>query len=87
MVPQSGSVELTINSKKTADLTAVQKTSNDTLHKEGNPQKVAKEVGCSQSAVSKHFNSKVKSVEEKGAHAAGVTAAWWVLSGKGHSKV
>ena len=37
---------------KTADLTVVQKTVIDTLHKEGKPQKViAKEVGCSQSAV------------------------------------
>jgi hypothetical protein len=37
---------------KTADLTFVQKTIIETLHKEGKPQKViAKEVGCSQSAV------------------------------------
>ena len=45
---------------KTADLTVVQKTIIDTLHKEGKPQKViAKEVGCSQSAVSKHINRKL----------------------------
>ena len=47
MVSQSGSVEFTIMGK-TADLTIVQKTIIDTLHKEGKPQKVmAKEVGCS----------------------------------------
>ena len=45
---------------KTADLTVVQKTIIDTLHKEGKPQKViAKEVGCLQSAVSKHINRKL----------------------------
>ncbi len=37
---------------KTADLTVVQKTTIDTLHKEGKTQKViAKEAGCSQSSV------------------------------------
>ncbi len=42
---------------KTADLTIVQKTIIDTLHKEGKPQTcIAKEAGCSQSAVSKHVN-------------------------------
>ncbi len=42
---------------KTADLTVVQKTIIDTLHKEGKPQTyIAKEAGCSQSAVSKHVN-------------------------------
>ncbi len=42
---------------KTADLTVVQKT---TLHKEGKPRTfIAKEVGCSQSAVSKHVNRKL----------------------------
>ncbi len=47
---------------KTADLTVVQKTTIDTLHKEGKTQKViAKEAGCSQSSVSKHINR-----EEKG---------------------
>ncbi len=36
---------------KTADLTVVQKTIIDTLHKEGKPQTfIAKEAGCSQSA-------------------------------------
>ncbi len=45
---------------KTADLTVVQKTIIDTLHKEGKPQTfTAKEAGCSQSAVSKHVNRKL----------------------------
>lgn len=66
MVSQSGSVEFTIMGK-TADLTVVQKTIIDTLHKEGKPQKViAKEVGCSQSAVSKHFNRKLSGREKCG---------------------
>ncbi len=42
---------------KTADLTVVQKTIIGTLDKEGKPQTlIAKEAGCSQSAVSKHVN-------------------------------
>ncbi len=42
---------------KTADLTVVQKTIIDTLHKEGKPQTfIAKEAVCSRSAVSKHVN-------------------------------
>ncbi len=45
---------------KTANLTVVQKTIIDTLHKEGKPQTfIAKEAGCSQSAVSKHVNRKL----------------------------
>ncbi len=45
---------------KTADLTVVQKTIIDTLHKEGKPQTfIFKEAGCSQSAVSKHVNRKL----------------------------
>ncbi|KAI2657184.1 Transposable element Tc1 transposase [Labeo rohita] len=45
---------------KTADLTVVQKTIIDTLHKEGKPQTfIAKESGCSQSAASKHVNRKL----------------------------
>ncbi len=45
---------------KTADLTVVQKTIIDTLHKEGKPQTfVDKEAGCSWSAVSKHVNRKL----------------------------
>ncbi len=56
MVSQFGSLGYTI-SGKTADLTVVQKTIIDTLHKEGKPQTfIAIEAGCSQSAVSKHVN-------------------------------
>ena len=60
MVSQSSSVGNTIMGK-TADLPAVQKTTIDTLHKEGKTQKViAKEAGCSQSSVSKHTNGDAK---------------------------
>ncbi len=59
MVSQFGSLGYTITGK-TADLTVVQKTIIDTLHKEGKPQTfIAKEAGCSQSAVSKHVNRKL----------------------------
>uniref|UniRef100_A0A8C5LKA3 Transposase n=1 Tax=Leptobrachium leishanense TaxID=445787 RepID=A0A8C5LKA3_9ANUR len=53
---------------KTADQTVVQKTIIDTLHKEGKPQKVIvkEEVGCSQSAVSKHINRKLCGREKCG---------------------
>ncbi len=58
MVSQFGSLGYTIMGK-TADLTVVQKII-DTLHKEGKPQTlIAKEAGCSQSAVSKHVNRKL----------------------------
>ncbi len=56
MVSQFGSLGYTIMGK-TADLTVVQKTIIDTLHKEGKPQTfITKEAGCLQSAVSKHVN-------------------------------
>ncbi len=59
MVSQFGSLGYTITGK-TADLTVVQKTIIDTLHKERKPQTfIAKEAGCSQSAVSKHVNRKL----------------------------
>ncbi len=59
MVSQFGSLGYTIMGK-TADLTVVQKTIIDTLHKEGKPQtSIAKEAGCSQSVVSKHVNRKL----------------------------
>ncbi len=59
MVSQFGSLGYTIMGK-TADLTVVQKTIIDTLHKEGKPQTFfAKEADCSQSAVSKHVNRKL----------------------------
>ncbi len=52
---------------KTADRTVVQKTIIDTLHKEGKPQTViAKEAGCSQSAVSKHVNRKLSGMKKYG---------------------
>ncbi|KAI2655994.1 TERF1-interacting nuclear factor 2 [Labeo rohita] len=60
MVSRFGSLGYTIMGK-TADLTVVQKTIIDTLHKEGTPQTFnAKEAGCSQSAVSKHVNRKLR---------------------------
>ncbi len=60
MVSQSSSVGYTIMGK-TADLTVVQKTTIDTLHKEGKTQNIiAKEAGCSQSSVSKHINREAK---------------------------
>ncbi len=59
MVSQFGSLGYTIMGKA-ADLTVVQKTIIDTLHKEGKPQTfIAKEAGFSQSAVSKHVNRKL----------------------------
>ncbi len=59
MVSQFGSLGYTIMGK-TADLTVVQKTIIDTLHMEGKPKTfIAKEAGCSQSAVSKHVNRKL----------------------------
>ncbi len=59
MVSQFSSLGYTIMGK-TADLTVVQKTIIDTLHKEGKPQTfITKEAGCSQSAVSKHVNRKL----------------------------
>ncbi len=82
MVSQSSSVGYTIIGK-TADLTVVQKTTIDTLHKEGKTQKViAKEAGCSQSSVSKHINreakgrKKEKDVVEKSVEAIGITVPW-----------
>ncbi len=59
MVSQFGSLGYTIMGK-TADLTVVQKTIIDTLHKEEKPQTfITKEAVCSQSAVSKHVNRKL----------------------------
>ncbi len=59
MVSQFGSLGYTIMGK-TADLTVVLKTIIDTLHKDAKPQTfIAKEAGCSQSAVSKHVNRKL----------------------------
>ncbi len=64
MISQFGSLGYTIL-EKTANLTVVQKTIIDNLHKEGKPQTlITKEAGCSQSAVSKHVNRKL-SVRKK----------------------
>ncbi len=64
MVSQCVSLGYTIMGK-TADLTVVQKTIIDTLHKEGKPQTlIAKEAHCSQSAVSKHVEQKVEWMEK-----------------------
>ncbi len=76
---------------KTADLTVVQKTIIDTLHKEGKPQTcIAKEAGCSQSAVSKHVNRKLngkKKCGRKDAQPTERTAALWGLSSKIDSRI
>ncbi len=59
MVSQFCSLSYTIMGK-TVDMTVVQKTIIDTLHKEGKPQTfISKEAGCSQSAVSKHVKRKL----------------------------
>ncbi len=56
MVSQFGSLGYTIMGK-TADLTVVQETIIDTLHRAGKTQTlIAKEAGCLQSAVSMHVN-------------------------------
>ncbi len=84
MVSQFGSLGYTIMGK--TDMTVVQKTIIDTLHKEGKPHTfIAKEAGCSQNAVSKHVNRKLsgrKSVEEKDAQPTERTTALWGLSRK-----
>ncbi len=85
MVSQFGSLGYTIMGK-TADLTVVQKTIIDTLHKEDKPQTfIAKEAGCSQSAVSSMLTEswvEGKSAEEKDAQPTKRTAALWGLSSK-----
>ncbi len=58
MVSQFGSLGYTIMGK-TADMIVVQKTIIDTLHKESTQTFIAKEAGCSHSAVSKHVNRKL----------------------------
>ncbi len=66
MVSKFGTLGYTIMGK-TADLTVVQKTIIDTLHKEGKPQTfIAKEADCSQSAVSKHVNRKLSARKKCG---------------------
>ncbi len=66
MVSQFGSLGYTIMGK-TAELAVVQKTIIDALHKEVKPQTfIAKEAGCSQSAVSKHVNRKLSGMKKCG---------------------
>ncbi len=66
MDSQFGSLGYTIMGK-TADLTVVQKTIIDTLHKEGKSQIfIAKKAGCSQSAVLKHVNRKLSGKKKCG---------------------
>ncbi len=88
MVSQFGSLGYTIM-RKTADLTVVQKTIIDTLHKEGKPQTfIAKEAGCSQSAVSKHVNRKLSGRKKCGRKRCTTerTAALWGLSSNINSR-
>ncbi len=90
MVSQFGSLGYTIM-RKTVDLTVVQKTIIDTLHKEGKPQTfIAKEAGCSQSAVSKHVNRKLSGRKKCGRKRCTTnerTAALWGLSNKIDSRI
>ncbi len=95
MVSQFGSLGYTIMGR-TADLTVVQKTIIDTLHKEGKPQTfIAKEAGCSQSAVSKHVNRKLSGRKQCGRNTETErtnqpterTAALWGLSSKIDSRI
>ncbi len=90
MVSQFGSLGYTIMGKN-ADLTVVQKTIIDTLHKEGKPQTfIAKEAGCSQSAVSKHVNRKLRGRKKCGRKRCTTnerTAALWGLSSKIDSRI
>ncbi len=66
VVSQFDSLGYTIMGR-TADLTVVQKTIIDTLHKEGKPQTfIAKEAVCSQCAVSKHVNRKLSGRKKYG---------------------
>ncbi len=86
MVSQFGSLGYTIMGK-TADLTVVQKTIIDTLHMEGKAQTfIAKEAGCSQSAVSKHVNRKL-SERKNDAQPTERIAALWGLSSNIDSRI
>ncbi len=91
MVSQFGSLGYTIMGK-TADLTVVQKTIIDTLHKEGKPQTfIAKEAWlftecCIQALLTESW-VEGKSVEEKDAQPTERTAALWGLSSKIDSRI
>ncbi len=89
MVSQFGSLGYTIMGK-TADLTVVQKTIIDTLHKEGKPQTfIAKEAVHRVLYPSTLTESWVegKSVEEKVAQPTERTAALWGLPSKIDSRI
>ncbi len=91
MVSQFGSLGYTIMGK-TADLTVVQKTIIDTLHKEDKPQTfIAKEAGCSQNAVhAKHVNRRLsgrKKCGRKRCKPTERTAALWGLSSTINSRI
>ncbi len=89
MVSQFGSLGYTIMGK-TADLTVVQKTIIDTLHKEGKTQTfIAKETVHRVLYPSMLTESWVegKSVEEKDAQPTERTAAVWGLSSKIDSRI
>ncbi len=84
MVSQFGSLVYTIMGK-TTDLTVNQNTIIDTLHKEGKPQTfIAKEAGCSQSAVSKHVNRKLSGRKKCGRNR---YTTIWGLSSKIDSRI
>ncbi len=89
MVSPFGSLGYTIMGKN-ADLTVVQKTIIDTLH-EGKPHTfIAKEAGCSQSAVTSMLTEswvERKSEEELDAQPTERTATLWGLSSKIDSRI
>ena len=72
---------------KTSDLTVVQKTIIDTLHKEGKTQKVmAERAGCSQSTVSKHIHGMNKCGKKRCTSNRDMTASLRRLSSKTDSR-
>ncbi len=90
MVSQFGSLGYTITGK-TADLTVVQETIIDTLHKEGNhkhslPKKLAVHRVLYSSMLTESW-VEGKSVEEKDAQPTKRTAALWGLSSKIDSRI
>ncbi len=88
MVSKFGSLGYT-NMGKTAELTVVQKTIIDTLHKEGKPQKlIAKKLAVVlyPSMLTESW-AEGRSVEEKDAQSTERTAALWWLSSKIDSRI
>ncbi len=89
MVSQFGSLVYTIM-RKTADLTVVQKTIIDTLHKEGKPQTLSKKLAVHRVLYPNMLTEswvEGKSVEEKDAKPTERTAALWGLSSKIDSRI